>query len=742
MFHPLTARFFLIVMSKISLWSHFDTLIEDITIDDFLNRVKYGTWKADAEKIRSITDKDKQKEAKKKINAVSISGTFPNKSRNEASIISHSGYLCVDIDNQALEAEQLKNDPYTYAYFKSVTGNGAAIIVRINPEKHKESYKWLSEYYFMQYGLSVDELPKNPASLRFVSYDPDLFINDKSQKSKFKADKPIKAKSIPYISTSAELDKVVQEICDRGFNIAESYEDYLSLSFALAEGYGENGRGYFHTLCSASPKYRTNQADRQFDIALKRRGRGGISIGTFWWMVKNAGIELDHGRKREIATVAAVAKKSGRQMDSVVEALVNINGIDETEAKEITAAVYERSDFDVNQLAKGGGNIINGVAEYLEMNHRIRRNTVTSKLEENGTELRAERINTIYLRLQTFFDNVKVPMEIFERILYSEMIKDFNPFDEYVHKNQHRKGSGNIDKIVETIETETPMASVFIRKWLLSIIAAMEGYPVRSVLALCGGQNTGKTEWFRRLLPDQLKRYYAESKLDSGKDDEILMCQKLIVMDDEMGGKSKQDEKRFKELTSKSVFSLRAPYARHNEDYKRLALLCGTSNDENIINDSTGNTRILPVTVKAINQDLYNSVNKDELFMELWRAYQSGEDWQLSRNEIAQLGDVSKEFEVIPFERELISQFFLKWEEGSGTYREWRTATEIKTIIENETRQKIMNMTKLGIELQNLFGKSVLKKVNGVTGRYYSVVMIKQAVTSQPSQNHYNAEPF
>jgi len=45
------------------------------------------------------------------------------------------------------------------------------------------------------------------------------------------------------------------------------------------------------------------------------------------------------------------------------------------------------------------------------------------------------------------------------------------------------------------------------------------------------------------------------------KDDELLMSQKLIIMD-EMSGKNKTDQKRFKDLTSKHTFSLRAPYDR------------------------------------------------------------------------------------------------------------------------------------------------------------------------------------
>jgi predicted P-loop ATPase len=260
----------------------------------------------------------------------------------------------------------------------------------------------------------------------------------------------------------------------------------------------------------------------------------------------------------------------------------------------------------------------------------------------------------------------------------------------------------------------------------VSIIAAYDGSPVRSVLALVGGQNTGKTEYFRRLLPNSIQKYYAESKLDAGKDDEMLMTQKLIVMDDEMGGKSKQDEKRFKELTSKAVFSLRAPYGRHNEDFKRLALLCGTSNDPSIINDPTGNTRILPVEVISIDHELYNSVDKDELFMELVRLYESGYDWKLTKKELSELNEVSAEFETIPFERELIGKFFLP--ESAGGYVSFLTSSEIKDYIETNSKQKIINMRKFGIELKTFFGPALLKWKTGIKSRCYKVII--------PNGNH------
>jgi predicted P-loop ATPase len=356
-------------------------------------------------------------------------------------------------------------------------------------------------------------------------------------------------------------------------------------------------------------------------------------------------------------------------------------------------------------------------------------------IEENGNDVRRERLNSIFLRARSTFNTPNVNYDLVERIIFSDFVPEYNPLQEYIDKNRYRNTSGNIQQLINSIKTDTPNADKFIRKWLLSLCAAIDGYPVRSVLALVGGQNSGKTEWFRRLLPSKLKKYYAESKLDAGKDDDILMCQKLIVMDDEMGGKSKQDEKRFKELTSKSIFSLRAPYARANEDFKRLALLCGTSNDFEVINDPTGNTRILPVKVLSIDHELYNSIDKDELFMECVRAYDSGEDWQLSKDELFELAEVSNDFEGTNYEGELIAQFFKR--PRLNDFAEFLTATEIKEVIESNSKQRIIYMKKFGMQLRNLFGNSISKKINGVPSKRYAVCRISTNLptTAQYAEN-------
>ena len=290
---------------------------------------------------------------------------------------------------------------------------------------------------------------------------------------------------------------------------------------------------------------------------------------------------------------------------------------------------------------------------------------------------------------------------------------------------------GQLDKLARSIDTDTgakvndvdpDYKYLFIRKWFVGIVASIYRQHSPILLVLTGGQNTGKTEFFRRLLPDKLKPYYAESKLDAGKDDEILMCQKLLIMDDELGGKSKQEAKKLKELTSKDEFTLREPYGRKNVRLKRLAVLCGTSNDELVLNDPTGNRRIVPINVLSIDHALYNSIDKTELLLEAYHLYNEGYNWRLTADDVQKLNNNTIEFEQIRHEAELISMYYKLPEYAEGIQSvELLTATEIKTYIEEKSGQKL-SPWKIGQELKALGFEQEIRKVFGKTQRLYRVI--------------------
>ena len=694
-----------------------------IHIDEFITSVKFGTWRTPIENLRNEADPLIRKELKKSLPGVTISGTF--NTRSESMVIAHSGFLCIDIDGYT-DRDGIISDPYTYALFGSASGGGLAVIVKIDPSKHKESFRWMQNHYFTSFGIPVDPAPSSVASLRFVSYDPLTFTNPKAKKSPFATPKQRKIASLPCFYPEDKVGEMVRECVSLGKNIADSYLEYTTLAFALASGFGESGRAYFHALAGVSTKYNSEHADKQFTIAL-RNPSGGISVGSFYFMLKQAGVSFPENTRYESAIrTAAIGKKSRLTESMVIANLTELQQLPPTEATRIAHEVFSRPDISLSAIAADPEKLIESLVAWLSANHPIKKNTITGKLEDNGQELTKERTNTIYLRARSQFNTPNITFELIDRALNSEFTPHYNPILDYIEANRHRNTTGNIDRLIASIQTPTPHADLFIRKWLLALPAAIHGESVRIVLALNGVGRTGKTEFFRRLLPSTLKRFYGESKLISGKDDELLMCKKLIVMDDELGGKNKSDANHFKELSSKDYFSLRAPYDNCNRDYKRLALLCGTSNEKELINDPTGNTRLLPVEVLSMDHELFNSIDKDELFMEIVRLYESGESWYLTNSEQMHLTEVSESFEGIKLERELIEKFYISEADAGDSWIQEMTATEIKVHIELHSRQQIKNMRTFGIELKKYFGISTQRREGSLIRWVYKVVQREQ----------------
>lgn len=703
--------------------------IKEIDLIDFLNGVKYGNWKKEVENVRLIKDKESRNKQKTELNQVTISGTFMK--RSEEGLIKHSGFICIDIDYSLKSYEALKLDQYTYSVFKSVSGNGIAVIVKIEPDKetHKDSFRFLQKYYFENYGEFTDLMPSSVASTRCVSFDPDLFINEKSKISKKLKEKIVKRKSIPIIFSETENHRLIQEAIRQGVCFANDYNEWVMLAFAIADGFGENGRDYFHGLSQNHSAYKASSTDKQFNIALKNK-KSGITVGSLYYWLQSAGFQLPKVNQAALNT-AVIGKSNNLSVDLIAQNLVNQYNFDLKNAEEFAKKVIEDQNITLASVSGDADKLIETLISWLNKHYEIKLNTITRILEDKGDILTQRKLNSIFLKAKKAFNIPALTYDILERIIFSEEIPEFNPFEEYFKANSYRESNGNLDKLCKTIDSYDEIiefTSIFIKKWFVSLIAATDGYPIRSVLALVGGQNTGKTEWFRRLLPKDLQKYYAESKMDAGKDDDLLMTQKLIVMNDEMGGKSKQDEKRFKELTSKAIFSLRAPYGRNNEDFKRLAVLCGTSNDKEVINDPTGNTRILPVEVFRIHHDLYNQIDKDELFMEAKRMYDKGFDYKLSKKELEFLDKFGGLFQAINQEHEAINKYFMMpSKDPKGNYIgfvESLTATDIKNIIEENSKIQIRNMKKFGIELKKFFGDSRGIKRNGSTVYCYDVQRI------------------
>jgi predicted P-loop ATPase len=674
--------------------------------------------------------KDEQAEAKQRIPAVTISGTFKDNVSN-ANLIQHSGLICIDfdaVDDVGRLKDELAKDPYTFAALLSVSGNGLAALVKIEPERHLDAFNGLKQYYFKNYGQLIDQSCKNVSRLRFLSYDPLLYVNESAKTFKEYPKKEAKPKQVHTVLTGNEFDELIDRICRGGYDLTEgAYKNYLDIGFALASEFGERGREYFHAVAGQNSKYDHIKADRQYNYCLRDTGQSKIAIGTFYYYAKQSGVELKSQQAVKLENIAKMAKKQGRAQESVVE-IARLSGMDVEKATETAAAVFEANV----SLQLTGQTPVALCQLYLQNNHQLHYNMITADIEDRAILFNSKpkilddmALNTMYLRFSELTDN-KISFEFFCRVIYSELTRYYNPFEDFLKANESvQRSQSLIDELAACIETTTPHVAKYLTHWGVGMIASVYGHTSPLVLVLAGErQNTGKTEFFRRLLPKPLANYYAESKLDGGKDDDILLTKKLIIMDDEFGGKSKFEAKRFKELTSKASFSIRLPYGRTHRDLKRLAVLAGTTNDLGLISDPTGNRRILPINVLAIDHARYNAIDKTALFMAFYDLYQSGFNWHLSSEDILQLNENSSEFNAINFEAELINQYFRVPQ--NGDYSDYLTNTELKIYLEVNSQQRIFDTRKLGMEMKNLGFEQVRRKVNGSTMRCYSVVKVNR----------------
>jgi predicted P-loop ATPase len=678
---------------------------ETLDITEILERIKSGEFQDITLKIANEKDKKQRNELKKLAPYFTPSGVFGK--RQASGLIQHSGLIAMDFDNLENIAPleiALKNDPYSFAVFRSISHRGLCVLVKIDPTRHLDSFKALELYYWTLLNATVDQSGKDVSRARYVSFDADLYINNRSKKytdfSKLEAMQGAKKNSVALIPET-DYDKIINNIL-KWWDSRYGYHDGQRNQnlFILAQAFNEYGidkdycLGYLQNNI-ISDDFSSKELEQCVNSAYRRT---------------TANTKKFEDKK----TVEKVKKaiKSGSPIEQVAVEL----GIPQEELE-------KRIEADENKPKAPKGLDIKAVQLYIQK-LGIKRNLVTRMYEDKyGNELEQNQLNTIFVETKIKFD--KLSRELFDTILYSTLTPDYNPLLDYL-KLLNWDGRDRLTALAESVTSNTgnpDFRQRMITKWLFGAIkCAFDGEPNVLNLIFAGEKNTGKTEFFKRLLPEQVKRYFASSQLDNGKDDLILMTQKWFIFDDEYSGKSKQDSKRMKMLLSSSDFSLREPYGRKNVTLKRLATLCGTCNELEILNDPTGNRRI--VVIEATGQfdfNLYNGIDKTQLFAQLVDMYRNGYNNHLTKAEISELETyTAKQYSEVSIEEELILQFYSVPLSPSSAV--WKTASMIKVEIEKETNQRL-NLRRLGMTLRTLGFQRLSKK-----GTYGYLVSLASSV--------------
>lgn len=491
----------------------------------------------------------------------------------------------------------------------------------------------------------------------------------------------------------SDSNHFISEIADyletNGLDITSNYHDWTKVAYSIANELGEAGRESFHKISKTYPGYDKHECDAHFTGVLK-------SSSQNYSGKKVTGASIQHILKNHEVKMPKTPKVNKKIAQRTTHAISFIQG-------------------------KG-----------------LKRNLFTNKVEKrNGAAITDGDIDSIFIELRK--DGSSVTKSEVISILNSDNIQSFDPLKEWLNEAEQKANDHAISELLTCFDFKTtdPVEKVFckqlILKWLMQIPAViLDDAMPRLVLTLIGETHIGKTEFFRRLLPIQFGKYYTESALDRDKDSDIQMCEFLVINIDELAGivKNPKSLERFKSLVSASNFSLRVPFGKVSEQFQRKAVLCGTSNKIDVIQDhDTGNSRIIPVELIKIDWERFNRIDKDSLFGAISLRYQEDRKGAitLSSEELESLKTLSGDFTTVNVEQELIQKFF-----KPGT--EFMTSSEICSHLSAHFKMPI-SATNVSRELSKLGFKKDRKVKDGsplkVRGFY---VDFTEANTQNPKQ--------
>ena len=164
-----------------------------VEVQKVLQQIQKGHWEKKINDIRYHLKNGNENEAakiKSNLPCITISATFKER-RKKDYIDSYTGLLHLDYDKLE-NAEEVKTNlisiPYTYSAFISPSGNGVKVLVKSDNamSSHEVAFNSLREYYDKIVSVKSDSHVKDITRLCYMSYDPDLYLNETSEVFKYK----------------------------------------------------------------------------------------------------------------------------------------------------------------------------------------------------------------------------------------------------------------------------------------------------------------------------------------------------------------------------------------------------------------------------------------------------------------------------------------------------------------------------------------------------------------------------
>ena len=309
------------------------------------------------------------------------------------------------------------------------------------------------------------------------------------------------------------------------------------------------------------------------------------------------------------------------------------------------------------------------------------------------------------------------------RLLLSQKIVDFHPFLYYMDSLPEWDGIDRVTELARRV-SDNPVWENGFHRWMLGMTAQwmkMESQCANAVAPLLVSTEQGrcKSTFCSRLLPEALQGFYID-KFDltsvSGCEQKLSLFG-LINMD-EFDRYSERSQATLKNLMQLRKLTFRKSHRSYYSQLPRIASFIGTSNQKELLTDSTGSRRFLCVEVKKKID--CTPPDYAQLYAQLKTELLAGERFWFSAEEEKEIQENNRAFyKQSPAQEIFFRCFRLPKDEEAGRMM---TATEIFCRLQKKFPSALRNSnaSQMGKALQTLG----VQRTHTRMGNMYCVVPV------------------
>ena len=369
--------------------------------------------------------------------------------------------------------------------------------------------------------------------------------------------------------------------------------------------------------------------------------------------------------------------------------------------------------------------LLDTLQEYLFTNYDFRFNLLTEQTEYSpkGTtdfKLVDQRaLNTLCIEARS--QDINCWDKDVSRLLRSQKIADFHPFLTYMANLPEWDGMDRVTELARRV-SDTPVWLNGFHRWMLGMTAqwmGMESQCANAVAPLLISTQQGrcKSTFCSHLLPEALQVFY----LDKFDINSVSGCeQKLslfgLVNMDEFDRYNERSQATLKNLMQLRKLTFRKAHRSYYSQLPRIASFIGTSNQKELLTDSTGSRRFLCVEVTDMISEA--PIEHKQLYAQLKQEVLNGERDYLNKEEEKEVQRRNKAYyRQSPLEDVFHAYFRHPKADEEG---EWLTAAEMFRILSKRNASALRGIS--AKQLSFRLTAMGFKPRHTDHGNYYQVV--------------------